>query len=760
MRFLLLWFLTACLWAETDLVFPWVTFNQGFGSKLVINNVGADAADVNLVAMRESGDTATLALSLEAGQQRVLQVCEAFASLGEGAGFSVRLQSANDQLEGAFVVSSLQSASGDSPSQANPQRASDASSTLLFPYMPVRSDNFAAAVLVNPQPDAVNVTFYAYQAGDRVQSAVRALPGGYRPTALLVTDVFPEVSGDVFLVAACDAPVLGSTFYFNAQREPAMANAVAIDQLPDPQTQQADLMLRDAKIYGHEAATGLAIRDGKIVYVGDEAGILPWVGQDTQVIALDGQLLLPGFIDNHNHLGEGGEAWCLPDNENPLAAQAQLLAACAQGVPAGEWVIGYGGAFEIELDPDLNETYPLALLDNIFPAHPIIIMDYTSHAMFVNSLAYAAMGWTAETANPQGGLIMKDENGALNGVLVDNAGDVMMEVAVNSLGNAFDLFRQGIGEGMRLANQNGITSVGDGRTYWRRGMFEAWQAVANAGEMTVRVSLRPWIYPELAREQQLGFLRDAFQNDVTRDLIVNQVKMYSDGVPEYGTGRVIEPYQFTYHADHPHGINYIPLAEMKDWLSALRELGYGAHIHAIGDLGVRETLDAIEAVRGQGSSLKYHMTHLTMVDSVDVGRFASLGVDADFQVPSTTREELAFYIGSTRANQLRLTPIKEVAESGANVVLSSDWTVHPLSPLNAIAYTQEAGALSIEQAIDAYTINPAKALGIDHLTGSIEVGKQADLTVLEQDIRAMAGGAIRDVAVQMTLYSGKLVYQR
>lgn len=526
----------------------------------------------------------------------------------------------------------------------------------------------------------------------------------------------------------------------------------------------ADKVITNALVFlpNEERAEAIAISDGKLTFIGSNQEVRQLIGDSTEIIDAGDGLVLPGFIDNHNHLGEGGEVTCFPEAERTLRQQITKLAECVRDISPGKWVIGYGGNYLSEMD-DLQST-PLSLLNQIFPDNPVIIMDYTSHAQFVNSLALEQAQITKQSENPAGGVYMKDASGELNGILLDNAGDKVMELAVNSEEGRFDVFVEGILYGLKQARQNGITTVGDGRTYWRRGMYEAWKQIDKDNQLTTRVSLRPWIYPDVNKQEQIDFLQSAIQNDIDKLLIVNQVKMYSDGIASYGTGRVIQPYEFTWMQNLPNGLNYIDQANMISWLETLQNLGFGAHIHAIGDLGVRETLNAIESIRNQGSTLKYNMTHLEMVDPSDLPRFALLNVDADLQLSfaahthSERAEHIEPFIGSQRASEIFHTPVKELHSSGANVVLSSDWTVNPISPLSAISIAVEEGSLTINEAINAYTINPAKALGLDSITGSLEIGKSADLVVLSRDLRELSPAEIKRTKTILTMLKGKVVY--
>lgn len=528
----------------------------------------------------------------------------------------------------------------------------------------------------------------------------------------------------------------------------------------------ADTLLTNTHVYGHDQATSLAIKDGKIVYIGNSINAMDHVSNQTKVIDLKGHYLLPGFIDNHNHVFEAASeigSDCLLDDDTNLNGYIRTLTACKNQLETGEWLLGYGHQLSVVMQE--NGPTPLAILDKIFPDNPVVIMEQTSHSMWVNSLALAKAKISAHTADPQGGKILKDEeSGKLLGILFDNAGDLVMEQAWKSQPNLQQANYQGLLNGLAAAAEHGITTIGDGRLYWKRDWLETWLAVESHDELTARVSLRPWIYPADEPQAQLDFFKKIHSDDKQRLLLINQVKIYSDGIIINGTASTLAPYDWSYTPELPRGLEYVPASKMAWWLTELNKIGYGAHIHAIGDAGVRNTLDAIETLRSQGATRPYAMTHLEMVSPQDIKRFASLKVDADFQLGSDyiaaqDHEWAIPFIGKQRAHALL--PINPIFKTGANVTLSSDWNVNDINPLVGIAnavYLQNAGIADIHSAITAYTINPANALGISDITGSIALGKSADFVVLERDITQATAKQIADTQILMTWLEGELVF--
>ncbi|KJY69512.1 urease [Vibrio coralliilyticus] len=529
----------------------------------------------------------------------------------------------------------------------------------------------------------------------------------------------------------------------------------------------ADMVLTNASIYGYQTADSIAISKGKILYVGKASDMQGFTRSSTETIDLDGGFIAPGFIDNHNHVFEaaseaGGQ--CELSMDAGLEEQIPYLKACRKGARRGEWVMGYGFSIEALLAED-NKRTPLEVIDSVFPDQPVIIMEQTSHSMWVNSAALEKAGINKNSPEPQGGKILKDEyTGELNGILMDNAGDIVMEIAWNSLEEQFDQSYEGMMTGLDEARSHGITTIGDGRLYWKRGWYEVWKEAEKRGDLTARVSLRPWIYPTDSMQPQLSFLSEVLATDKSQLLLVDQVKMYSDGILVNGTAKTLAPYLDTYIPDEPYGINYIPPEAMEAWLKALDKIGYGAHIHAIGDGAIRESLNAIEAMRQQGGAKDYTLTHVELVNSKDVERFAKLNVTADFQVGSDyvayhDHQWAEAFLGAKRTRALM--NLKAIFDTGANVSLSSDWNVHDINPLVGIANSLimgKTGLPSVEDAIDAYTINAATSLGLDDITGSIEVGKAADFAILSRDITQLSAEKIKKTDIWMTILNGQIVY--
>ena len=544
-----------------------------------------------------------------------------------------------------------------------------------------------------------------------------------------------------------------------------------VQQKTTAQSQTADQIFINADIYGHRESDSIVTHNGKIIFIGEHSQAKAFQGQNTDVIDLENAFVLPGFIDNHNHVFEaaselGGN--CELDSEAILEEQIPYLEACKINADTGSrgWLMGYGFSLESTLDSD-SEYTPLEIIDSVFPNRPVVIMEQTSHSMWVNSKALKIARISQQSPDPQGGAYLKDpDSGKLNGILLDNAGDQIMEMAWNSQSELFEQSYQGLMYGLEEAAAHGITTIGDGRMYWKRGWYDVWLEAEQNQDLTARVSLRPWVYPSMAIPSQLEVFEKMYSDDKSRLLLVDQVKMYSDGIFINGTAKTLAPYLDTYLPQSPNGLNYILPTQMKEWLSALDKIGFSAHIHAIGDGAVRESLDAIESVRQQGSQKPYTLTHVELINDEDVPRFKQLNVSADFQVGSdyVARHQHQWaeaFLGARRAKAMM--NLDAILKTDANITLSSDWNVHDINPLVGIANSLimgKTGLTDIYTAIDAYTLNAAKSLGIEDVTGSIEVGKSADFAILDKDITTLSARGIAKTQVLMTVLRGDVVYEK
>ncbi|MDF9401797.1 amidohydrolase family protein, partial [Vibrio sp. 1180_3] len=286
--------------------------------------------------------------------------------------------------------------------------------------------------------------------------------------------------------------------------------------------EKADMILTNAKIHGHENADAIAVHDGNILFVGKMSDTKKYRSENTEVIDLEHGYVMPGFIDNHNHVFEaaseaGGN--CELSMDASLEAQIPYLKACSRNSKSKGWLMGYGFSLDAILNEDNIQT-PLEVIDGIFPDRPVVFMEQTSHSMWVNSAALELAGITKDSPEPQGGKILKDPvSGELNGILFDNAGDIVMEMAWNSLEGQFDQSYDGLMVGLEESASYGITTIGDGRLYWKRGWYEVWKQAEKDGNLTARVSLRPWIYPADSMEPQLAFLKKIQSSDTSSLLL-------------------------------------------------------------------------------------------------------------------------------------------------------------------------------------------------------------------------------------------------
>jgi len=534
----------------------------------------------------------------------------------------------------------------------------------------------------------------------------------------------------------------------------------------------ADVILTNGVIYTVDgtnwqanAVEALAIDDDQIMALGSNAEVLSLRAAGTQVLDLQGKTVLPGFHDAHTHILEAYSSV----NTVPLAAETPLrsLLPSLQGQQphaATGWVLG--GGQTIEQFFELTEN-PKDILDEAIPVHPAAMLEQTSHSIWVNTAALTAAGITNSTPNPPGGIIDRDpDTGEASGLLIDSAVDLILDVALAGNAALNELNYQGLLEGLAAFNKFGVTSVADARIYDGRGQLDVWKRTETEGTISVRANLGLWASPYANDAQQIAALTALYSDDDSKLIKVNEVKLYSDGITSNGTSAFVDPYTQEGFGG-PNGLKYFETARLQNYITQLEQVGFTFNIHAIGDLGVRDALTAIEGAGVTNSTLtdrRHRLTHVESVHPTDIARFESLGVIADFQVGGEilkpeNREFERELIGN-RAD--RLLPVKEVYDTGATVVFSSDFDVNSPSPFvgieSAVTRTDGQALPNVAAAVEAYTINAAFAMKQDDIVGSLKVGKLADLVVLNQNIFTVAPSQIDATTVSLTLLGGDVVH--
>jgi len=531
------------------------------------------------------------------------------------------------------------------------------------------------------------------------------------------------------------------------------------------------LALVNGQIYtvnsNHSIHEAVVMEGDEITFVGSTKNAQAFMNDETEVINLQGKMVLPGIHDTHLHPLEAGldEIKCTLESEQALNDWLVELKVCAANNIQQEWLLGWGHNINTLL---ASNTSPKNLLDTIEIERPMAIMEATSHSVWVNSKALQLAGITASTVHPQGGAILKDEQGRPNGVLLDAAGDLIFDLALAPTPSRMESNYQGLLYGLEQVAKNGITSIADARVYWRRNYLETWRRAQKENQLTARTTLGLWAYPDMNDVEQLDKLKSMYSNDPASLLRVNQVKLYSDGITHNTTAALLSPYEDYFEEVGDKGLNYFNEDRLALYASELQAAGFNMHIHAIGDRGVQESLDAIEYAQNQAgikSSARHRITHVEIVNEEDVDRFAQLGVIADFQLAGDFTKpeyfhEMESLIGRRAFDML---PVNDIYQTGAMVTLSSDWDVSALSPFVGMqnALTRGEQSLpSLDAVIRAYTINGAYSLGQESVAGSIEVGKKADMIIIDQNLLEVPVQDIAKTQVLKTIFAGEIIYEK
>lgn len=535
----------------------------------------------------------------------------------------------------------------------------------------------------------------------------------------------------------------------------------------------ADLLLLNGKVWTvnpkQPEAEAVAIWQGRILAVGKTSDLKPLAGPATKVIDLKGRRVLPGFIDSHLHMLNGGTQLSevyLKDAKDE-AEFGKRLQEFDKKLPKDRWLLGG--------DWDHDRTFggqlpTAALLDKYVPERPVFLSRYDGHMGVVNTRTLKLAGITAKTADPAGGVIARQPNSQEpTGLLRDNAMNLVSHLV--PLPSEEEIL-QAIQAALKECRQQGVTGVVDlpeGNPATLRRLFQLYQRLARAGQLTCRIDLRL----PLASWKQLADL--GVSNDFGDDWVkIGGLKGFIDGSLGSSTAKFFEPYA---HEPTSTGVYLTPLTKLREDILSADKAGLAVCVHAIGDRGNAELLDIFaDAIKQNGPrDRRFRVEHTQHLRPAEYPRFAELGAIPSMQ-PYHIIDDGRWAenrIGAKRCASSYA--LRSLLDAKAKVAFGSDWPVAPISPLLGIDAAVHRRTLdgkhpkgwfpeqriTVPEAIEAYTLSGAYAIFAEKQRGSLEAGKLADLVVLSRDILAESEKEkLTEAEVVVTVIGGRIVWEK
>jgi len=550
-------------------------------------------------------------------------------------------------------------------------------------------------------------------------------------------------------------------------------------------TQHADLVLVNGAIYTVDAtrrwAQAVAVRNGRIRAVGTDDDVRELAGSSTEVVDLEGRMLLPGFQDAHVHPPAGGLEMlrCNLSDAYSKDEYLRIISEYATSHPDDEWILG--GGWSMDTFPGGAPTKEL--LDAVVPDRPVFLPSRDGHSGWANSRALERAGITSHTPDPRDGRIERAADGSPAGTLHEGAMNPVEDIRSPT---TQEDWAEGLRVAQRYLHSLGITAWQDAIVGGHYPTFETYVRLADHDELTARVVGALWWDRYRGAEQipELVALRDRARSG---RFAATSIKIMQDGIVENFTAGTLQPY-LDAHGDPTDnaGMSFVDPEALKEYVTRLDGEGFQVHFHALGDRAVREALDAIEAARAANgmNDARHHLAHIQIVHPDDVPRFRALGAVANAQPLWAMNEGQMVhltlpFIGRERGAWQY--PFASLYRAGAALAFGSDWSVSTPDPLaemhvavnrtapSTYAFLEENDPavsepflpdqrLDLATAIAAFTIGSAYVNHLDAVAGSIEPGKDADLVVLDRNLFEHPATEIAEAKALLTLVGGRRVH--
>ncbi|TVP46211.1 MAG: amidohydrolase [Gemmatimonadales bacterium] len=531
-------------------------------------------------------------------------------------------------------------------------------------------------------------------------------------------------------------------------------------------------------------AQAVALRDGRILAVGSSDEIRALAGPGTEVIELEGRVVMPGFIEGHGHFLGLGQARMTVDLQGTTSWDQivdKVAEAVAEAEP-GAWITGRGWHQE-RWSPAPANTFDGVpthhALSEVSPDNPVLLTHASGHASLANAAAMEAAGITADTPDPSGGTFVRDAEGNPTGFL-RQAAQGQARAALNRYEEGMTpdevqtRFRRQVELAGEDALRHGVTSFHDQGSSFAD--VDRLRAMADAGELPIRLHLAIRGESNQAMDERLGDYRMVGHGN--NFLTVRAVKRQIDGALGTHGAWLLDPY-----TDMPStsGLPQVSIEDLRETADIALRHGYQMNTHAIGDRGNREGLDiyadimaeaAASAANGVSPDLRWRIEHAQNLHPDEVPRFADMGVIASMQGIHATSDGpwVPQRLGEERSRR-RAYVWRSLLDADAVICNGTDVPVEPISPIasyHASITRQMASGERFfpEQSMDrlealrSYTIGCAYAVFEEDLLGSITPGKLADLVVLDRNILTVSEDEVRDAQVEMTLVGGEIRYRR